>query len=202
MRRIALAAISTLSFVGGLATPGTASASHDPTGAPFAEDFVTGTGVQPEETCTPSTCFRIVLVFDAHSGPSGENPAGTVRIDVQGTTGTSTFATGQVTCLDVRGNRATVGARFGFGGLVLGVEDNDGAGQDRLGTLAVGGPPPSACPALPSTALPPIFAGDLTVHDAVPLPTSKAHCKNGGWRNFSGFKSQGECVALVERGPR
>jgi len=106
-----------------------------------------------------------------------------------------------VTCLDVRGNRATIGARFGFGGLVLGAEDNDGAGQDRLGTLAVGGPAPSACPAVPSTAPPPIFAGDLTVHDAVPRPTSKSQCKNGGWRTFPGFKNQGECVAFVERGP-
>jgi hypothetical protein len=28
------------------------------------------------------------------------------------------------------------------------------------------------------------------------LPTSKAQCKNGGWRQF-GFKSQGRCVAFV-----
>jgi hypothetical protein len=201
MRRIVLAAISALCLVGGLVSPSTASASHDPTGAPFAEDFVTGTVVQPEE-CTPSTCFRLVLVFDAHSGPSGENPAGTVRIDVQEASGTSTFDTGLVTCLDVSGNRATIGARFGFGGFVVGVEDNDGAGQDRLGLLAVGGPAPSACPTFPSTALPTIFAGDLTVHDAVPHPTSRAQCKNGAWRDFPGFKNQGECVAFVARGPR
>ena len=201
MRRIVLAAISALCFVGSLASPSTARASHDPTGAPFAEDFVIGTAVQPEETCTPSTCFRIVLVFDAHSGPSGENPAGTVRIDVQEPSGTRTFATGPVTCLNVSGNRATIGARP-FGSFVVGVEDNDGAGQDRSGVIAVGGPVPSVCPAFPSIALPPIFAGDLTVHDAVPPPTSKAQCRNGGWRDFSGFKNQGECVAFVERGPR
>src|SRR5918995_1204986 len=130
MRRIVLAAIPALFFVGSLASPGTASASHNPTGAPFAEDFVTGSAVLPEETCTPSTCFRIVFVFDAHSGPSGENPTGTVRVDVQDPSGTFPFDTGQVTCLDVSGNRATIGAQFGFGGLVLGVEDNDGAGQD------------------------------------------------------------------------
>src|SRR5687767_6235022 len=138
MRRIALAAVSALCFVGGLAMPGTASASHDPTGAPFAEDFVTGSAFRPIEPCTPGC--NLILVFDAHSGPSGENPAGTVRIDIESPPGgnVETFDTGRVTCLDVSGNRATIGARFGFGGFVVGVEDNDGAGQDRSGVLAVG----------------------------------------------------------------
>ena len=35
------------------------------------------------------------------------------------------------------------------------------------------------------------------------LSTSKEQCKNGGWRNFgSAFKSQGQCVAFVQRGPQ
>jgi DNA-binding beta-propeller fold protein YncE len=29
------------------------------------------------------------------------------------------------------------------------------------------------------------------------LPTSKDQCKNGGWRNFPGFKNQGDCVSFV-----
>jgi hypothetical protein len=32
-------------------------------------------------------------------------------------------------------------------------------------------------------------------------PTSKAECKDGGWRQF-GFRNQGECVAFVNRGPK
>jgi hypothetical protein len=28
-------------------------------------------------------------------------------------------------------------------------------------------------------------------------PTSKEQCKNGGWRNFPGFKNQGDCVSYV-----
>jgi hypothetical protein len=32
------------------------------------------------------------------------------------------------------------------------------------------------------------------------MPTSQAQCKNGGFREF-GFKSQGQCVAFVQRGP-
>jgi DNA-binding beta-propeller fold protein YncE len=31
------------------------------------------------------------------------------------------------------------------------------------------------------------------------VPTSKEQCKNGGWRDFPGFKSQGQCIAFVNR---
>lgn len=186
------------------ALPSASVASHDPSGAPFEEDFVTGREVIPE-TCTPSTCFHIILVFDAHSGPSGESPTGTVRIDIENPSGSGiidTFDTAQVTCLDVSGNRATIGAQSQSDGssLVFFVEDNDGAGQDRS-ALAVGGPVPSVCPAFPSIGLSPIFGGDITIHDAPVLPTSKEQCKNGGWRNFPDFRNQGQCVAFIERGP-
>jgi hypothetical protein len=33
-------------------------------------------------------------------------------------------------------------------------------------------------------------------------PTSKDQCKNGGWRNFPGFKNQGDCVSFVATGGR
>jgi DNA-binding beta-propeller fold protein YncE len=33
-------------------------------------------------------------------------------------------------------------------------------------------------------------------------PTSKERCKHGDWRSFPGFKSQGQCVAFVQRGPK
>jgi hypothetical protein len=32
---------------------------------------------------------------------------------------------------------------------------------------------------------------------APPLPTTKDQCKNGGWRNFPGFRNQGDCVSFV-----
>jgi hypothetical protein len=36
---------------------------------------------------------------------------------------------------------------------------------------------------------------------SLPLPTSKAQCKNGGWKNFgSTFKNQGDCVSFVASG--
>ena len=34
------------------------------------------------------------------------------------------------------------------------------------------------------------------------LPTDKDQCKNGGWRNYPGFKNQGQCIAFVQRGPK
>ena len=34
-----------------------------------------------------------------------------------------------------------------------------------------------------------------------PVLTSKAQCKNGGWRDFHQFKSQGQCIAFVNHGP-
>ena len=194
MRRLATAGLALLVV---LALPGTAGASHDPGGAPFGEDFVTGRDVGPEQ-CGIPTCFHVIFIFDAHSGPSGEHPTGTVRIDVQEPTGTSTFDTARVTCLAVSGNRATIGTQSQFGfGIVFFVEDNDGAGQDRL-SVSVGGSPPSVCPAYPSTGVSRIFGGDITVHDAVPFPTAKDQCKNGGWRAFPQFRNQGQCVSFVE----
>jgi hypothetical protein len=32
------------------------------------------------------------------------------------------------------------------------------------------------------------------------LPASKDECRNGGWRNFPGFKNQGDCVSFVATG--
>ena len=34
----------------------------------------------------------------------------------------------------------------------------------------------------------------------VTLPTSKAQCKKGGWRDFEVFKNQGDCVSFVATG--
>jgi hypothetical protein len=38
------------------------------------------------------------------------------------------------------------------------------------------------------------------VVECQPLPTSNEQCKNGGWRNFPGFKNQGDCVSFVATG--
>jgi hypothetical protein len=33
-------------------------------------------------------------------------------------------------------------------------------------------------------------------------PDSRDQCRNGGWRNFPGFKNEGQCVAFAQRGPK
>jgi hypothetical protein len=145
------------------------------------------------------------FTFDVHSGPSGENPHGTVL------SGSLFPITYPVTCLAVSGNRATVGV-FEFEirgttfGLLFFLEDNDGAGQDTFLLHSFISPAPTTCPAepLPGGAPPsPILSGDIVITDAQPLPTSKDQCKNGGWRNFgTTFKNEGQCVAFVQRGAK
>ena len=125
--------------------------------------------------------------LDAHSGPSGEHPSGTA--------GTA------VTCLNVRGNQATIGRADG---VLIFVEDNADPSDDRLGANTDLAAPVVECPdpaALLATGLQigptTITSGDITVVDAPALPTAKDQCKNGGWRAFGVFKNQGDCVSFV-----
>jgi len=140
--------------------------------------------------------------FDARSGPSGENPTGSVHL--------TAFPEGvditlPVTCLNVVDNRATIGTFASGFALFFFVEDNDGVGQDHvLWGFTPSASAPTACPATPD-GVPFSFSesgtintGDVVVIDAPSLPTSKDQCKNGGWRNFPGFKNQGDCVNFVE----
>ena len=151
------------------------------------EDSVTGASAPPG-----SGNF---FVFDAHSGPSGENARGTVRFVI--TQGSEAVFT--VSCLAVNGTRATIGTTLGIA-LHFYVEDNDGAGADRY---SFGGPSVIDCTSPPPPSNDPdwvVSNGDLTVTDAHPFPTSMDQCKNGGWRNFPGFKNQGDCVSFVATG--
>jgi hypothetical protein len=165
-----------------------------PTGAqaqPVLEDSVVGVATVGEQT----------FAFDAHSGPSGEDPRGMVTYQPF----TRPF-TLPVTCVTVSGSRATVGVfEFGRPGIEFGafffVEDNDGQGQDHLRFDSLVSPPPTSCPLEPlpgGPSLQPIITGDITVTDSEPFPTSKDHCKNGGWRNRgTTFENQGDCISFV-----
>jgi hypothetical protein len=190
--RLLLAAAATAAVL--LAAPGTANASHDPSGAPFDEDFVVGTaGFGPPQAGLTAT-------IDAHSGPAGENATGTATFGAR-----QTFFGGPVTCLNVTGNRAVIGGDSEFeapAGYLFLVVDNAATGTpDQFGQLF---PPPivapSTCPANLDVPLQEATSGDLVVHDAQPFPTSKDQCKNGGWRNYPGFRNQGDCVSFVATG--
>lgn len=142
---------------------------------PIGEDSVTGTVYGPEAEPSP----QVIWVFDAHAGPSGENPTGTLELDVVPTFPPgprSHFATGRVTCLSVTGNRALVGVEFSdpnfpFRQLFFVVEDNDGTGQDEMHMTDPSFEPPFGCEAPGDPGSP--IAGDITVVDA-PSPSQSA----------------------------
>jgi hypothetical protein len=200
-------------FVGALAAAGGAGA-QEPVG-----DAVTGDAsgcllAYPVYGCVNEVTLRP----DAHSGPAGENPRGTVDLVVNGGTpgSLSTFET-NVTCLSVRGHVAVIGVsgtryhtyqgvEVPTAGLIR-VTDGGGpaSGADTFEVDTHDGdlfdppiPGPTDCSTFPTG----IQAGtnevgDLTVIDAPSAPASKAQCKNGGWRNYEGFKNQGQCVSFV-----
>jgi hypothetical protein len=45
-----------------------------------------------------------------------------------------------------------------------------------------------------------VISGQIRIVDAPPLPTSADQCKKDGWRQFPGFKNQGDCVNFVVTG--
>ncbi len=187
-----------------LALPIPSSAAPQP--PPPAQDSVVG-------GATILSQFRGLSV-DAHSDADGSNPSGEASAELRSTY----LVSGHVTCMTVVGNRATVGFAVDSGfsesgnlGHVIFVEDNGspGAGLDLANDVEAA-LPPTSCPAptdedlVPFPFIPirpqPIAAGDITVVDAPPLPTSKDQCTNGGWELFD-FKNQGQCIAFVNHGP-
>jgi hypothetical protein len=176
-------------------------------------------------------CARLLgLDLDVRSGPAGENPAGAVTWSQQGLTpGGSPRFTAEATCLSVSGRVAIVGitgtwihpGATGYTAPIAGlVRVTDGGGPSTGGdrfefALTQGpqdGPPlpgPAGCSTFPGPfpvgASVPSFVnavGDVIVTDMQPLPTTKDACRHGGWREFPGFRNQGDCVSFVATGRR
>jgi hypothetical protein len=194
---------------GALALPETSGAQM-----PSGDSVTANATLYLDETAAPDLVVGSLRV-DARSGPSGENPSGTVGFHFGGGAGPDTFGT--VTCLAVNGTKAAVGFE---GTLVDGLTGETFPVAYVLqfidGGPSASGPPwpdtfvddirlaPEECALAPTGPSLFSYAADgITVVDAPPLPTSKDQCKNGGWRNFAdAFKNQGQCVAFVERGPK
>jgi hypothetical protein len=218
-------AIAGLALTAVFALPGSAL------GQVPTEDSVVGVGFIQPQPCEviEDMVFCFIpdrYIFDAHSGPAGENPHGTVEFHTGERAGRLEDE-GSVTCLSVNGKRASLGVNFsgllpGAGGsdqrtstqlfaphsAVIFVEDNGVAGQDRVAVqdLPSPGSAPSICPANPPPGVNfgptyPLRGGGADEAIVVTDAPSKDQCKNGGWRRF-GFTSQGQCVAFVERGPK
>ena len=111
---------------------------------------------------------------NAMSGPSGENPQGNFYLEAA-TSSTAFDVRGGVTCLNVVGNRATVGGviersdnpQFPEGsGIFLFIRDDDEGVGDGI-AAGQNAAPPQTCqeflePGLPNTQ------GNFIVHDATP----------------------------------
>jgi hypothetical protein len=69
-------------------------------------------------------------------------------------------------------------------------------GPDQADLVLAGPAAPTTCVGVSAGHLGPTSSGDIVVHDAQALPTSKAQCRNGGWAEF-GFKNQGQCIRFV-----
>jgi hypothetical protein len=191
-----------------------------------AQDSVGGSARQ----CIPVDCRSpsfISLSADARSGPSGENPTGTMVWDERQAFigGLFLHSETQVSCLSVSGHVAIIGVggtrsftgSFGtisgisIAGLIR-VTDRGGpeSGLDTFEFDVLQNPfppfppvppplqPPTDCSTFPAGM--PVHTnqqGDLVVTDAPSLPTRTEQCKNGGWQTYGVFKNQGDCVSFV-----
>jgi hypothetical protein len=187
MGRRMLFVAAAIGLAAGLALPGVSGAQTP------AQDSVVLTGGPAQAGVLND------IAIDATSGPSGENPTGQVSFVAFGI-----LFGGPVTCLAVIGNTATINFDeqiFGSGVFTVQVVDDqpdtfDGAPEGRA---------PTDCSPLPPTPFGgAVSGGDIVVVDAPPLPTLKAQCKNGGWRNFADdqgvpFRNQGLCVSFIVR---
>jgi hypothetical protein len=137
------------------------------------EDSVAGTSVFMNGCPTKFDCGAVTQI-DAHSGPSGENPSGRVAVTILVSPAPGVIEPGptfdlQVICLNVQGNRASVGATGTIGPFVIDVQDNGVGGQDGFAVNTVP-TVPTQCPDPPS--LGGTANADFTVHDAFPSAPS------------------------------
>jgi hypothetical protein len=175
---------------------------------PAYGDSVTGTGTVMLFVTLPEFTGTLISSFDldAHSGPSGEDPSGTVSFPEVG------IVDSPITCLEVR--RVTF-----FGGSFLQATMNFPAFGQVTMQISDGGVPDQPVDVVVSQIASPraatdcsplafgdtnvrggVTSGDVVFVDVPPAPISKDQCKDGGWQNFgSFFSSQGDCVAFVER---
>ena len=151
-----------------------------------SEDSVAGAGVLNT---------GVTVTIDARSGPSGENPRGTIA----GVADLFRFS-GVVACLHVDGNTAIVGANTDQGPAVFRFTDGS---PDTTSVVVLTRPVELGDCLAPFTGPSPgasFISGGIVVTDAHPLPTRRDQCKNGGWRMYSVFRTQGDCVSFVATG--
>jgi hypothetical protein len=156
------------------------------------EDSIVGYAIRPRD-------FQ--AFFDVRSGPAGEKPIGSGSVGRDWVAPGADFAA--ITCLAVTGNTATFVAALDPNGFeastflkFTGVDAGPTFPDSYAFRLVSTADNPFTCSHLaPENAT--VFRGFTVVDAHPPLPTSKDQCKNGGWKNFSGFKNQGQCISFV-----
>jgi hypothetical protein len=156
------------------------------------QDSVTGSG---GAGLTRGEAFSFQI--DAHSGPRGENPSGSVQI-------TPAYIGqpfgGPITCLAVAGNVATfnfedLAASDGVGTLVA----TDSPAGDQIAYVGPGRAPTDCSPVL-NPPNEPLRGGDIVVADAQP-PATYAQCRQAGWVKY-GYASHRQCIDGVHEWAR
>jgi hypothetical protein len=172
-------------------------------GAMLALPNVAGAQVPTGDSVVGSGTIRESLInINVSSGPSGENPRGEASATIGGFFG---FLSASVDCLAVSGSVGTFAGAIGLSSFddthyKFTVEDNGPTGSPPDRVVSATATTPFDCTEPLDFGSFSTLVGDMVVVDAPALPTSKQQCKNGGWRNFPGFKNQGDCVSFVATG--
>jgi hypothetical protein len=158
-------------------------------------DSVVGSGTA--RFITPDLAgLTVPFSIDVRSGPSGENPVGSLQLFI---------AFDNPTCLAIRSgggqvaDEAVINFRNTLTGARVLVRIAGGTSGPRLIGLSTASSA-TDCSFVPPVSIAEVIEGGITIVDAPPLPTTTAQCTNGGWRNFPGFKNQGDCVSFVATG--
>jgi hypothetical protein len=202
-----LAAIAIVQVVG--AGVARAQAGDSVSGSGSAEDryIATGQGVG---------CCQYAYTIDAHSGPRGESPGGTVTVHFVGRDLLPYSFSGHVSCLTVSRTKAVIGVvvdqsegdfgpAVGQGVTVFATDthapvtgifsDREPPDADRFAVDLTR----SGCPAFPtppaSDDLYYLFNGDIAIHDSDP-PATYAQCRQAGWVQY-GYASHAQCINAV-----
>ena len=113
----------------------------------------------------------IQVHVNAFADATGLNPRGKLSVDAENIHS----YTGEVTCLSVFGNQATIGieivkssdpALIGQGELWSVVDNGSPGGSDRIAGYEITPTPPVVCPSLFFNV--PVVSGNYVIHDATP----------------------------------
>ena len=162
-----------------------------------AGDSVIGSGTA-RFTSPDLAGLTVPFSIDVRSGPSGEDPVGSLQLFVP---------FDDPTCLAIRSgggqvaDEAVINFRNPLTGVRVLVRIAGGTSGPRLFSLTQAGSA-SDCSFAPPGTIADVIEGDLSIVDAPALPTSRNQCANGAWRIYGVFKNQGDCVSFVATGGR